>query len=95
MRNKGAIITVSVLLTVICLYYLSFTFVSRRTESKADDYAEARFEAMNLEIDEFEEIHIVDSLTKRYLDSMQNEVVVLSRLLLLSPILLEFKMMLR
>ncbi len=75
MRNKGAIITVSVLLTVICLYYLSFTFVSRRTESKAEDYAEAKFEAMNLEVDEYEKIHIVDSLTKRYLDSMSNQVV--------------------
>ena len=75
MRNKGAIITVSVLLTVICLYYLSFTFVSRRVESKADDYAEAKFEAMKLEVDEYEKIHIVDSLSKRYLDSMQNQVV--------------------
>lgn len=75
MRNKGAIITVSVLLTVICLYYLSFTFVTKRVESKAEDYAEARFEAMNLEVDEYEKIHIVDSLTKRYLDSMSNQVV--------------------
>ena len=75
MRNKGAIITVSVLLAVICLYYLSFTFVTNRVESKADDYANARFEAMNLEVDEYEKIHIVDSLTARYLDSMSNQVV--------------------
>ena len=75
MRNKGAIITVSVLLALICLYYLSFTFVSKRVESKADEYAEARFDAMNLDVDEYEEIHITDSLTKRYLDSMSNQVV--------------------
>lgn len=75
MRNKGAIITVSVLLAVICLYYLSFTFVSKRVESKADDYAEARFDAMNLDVDEYEKIHITDSLSKRYLDSMSNQVV--------------------
>ena len=75
MRNKGAIITVSVLLVVICVYYLSFTFVTKRVESNADDYAIAQFEAMNIEVDEFEKIHITDSLTKRYLDSMSNQVV--------------------
>ncbi|MDD2633970.1 MAG: protein translocase subunit SecDF [Bacteroidales bacterium] len=75
MRNKGAIITVSVLLTVICLYYLSFTFMTKRVESKADNYAEARFESMKLEVEESEKIYIVDSLTKRYLDSMSNQVV--------------------
>jgi SecD/SecF fusion protein len=75
MRNKGAIITVSVLLAVICLYYLSFTFVTKRVESKADEYAESQFEAMNLKVDEYEKIHIVDSLSKRYLDSMSNQVV--------------------
>ncbi|MDD4150119.1 MAG: protein translocase subunit SecDF [Bacteroidales bacterium] len=75
MRNKGAIITVSVLLTVICLYYLSFTFMTKRVESKADKYAAAQYESMNIKVEESEKIHIVDSITKRYLDSMSNQVV--------------------
>ena len=44
-------------------------------ESNADEYAQTRFEAMNLKVDEFEKIHITDSLTKRYLDSVSNKVV--------------------
>ncbi len=75
MRNKGAIILVSVLLVIISLYYLSFTFVVHNVESNADEYAQTRFEAMNLKVDEFEKIHITDSLTKRYLDSVSNKVV--------------------
>lgn len=75
MRNKGAIITVSVLLTMICLYYLSFTFITKRVENKADKYAAAQFESMNLKVEGSEKIHIVDSITKRYLDSMSNQVV--------------------
>lgn len=72
MRNKGAIILISVLLTLICLYYLSFTFAVKRVERKADKYAEAQFNSMNLKVDEFEKIRIIDSLTNRYLDSVEN-----------------------
>lgn len=75
MRNKGAIIFVSVLLALICLYYLSFTFVVSNVEKKADKYAHARFETMKLKVDEAGKIRIIDSLTTRYLDSMSNTVV--------------------
>jgi SecD/SecF fusion protein len=70
MRNKGAIILVTVLLALISLYYLSFTFVVNKVESDADKYAETRFNSMNLKVDEFEKIHIIDSLSNRYLDSV-------------------------
>lgn len=72
MRNKGAIILVTVLLALISLYYLSFTFVVNKVESDADKYAEARFNSMNLKVDEFEKIHIIDSLSNKYLDSVEN-----------------------
>ncbi|HNQ67908.1 MAG TPA: protein translocase subunit SecDF [Bacteroidales bacterium] len=75
MRNKGAIILVSVLFVLISLYYLSFTFVVNRIEGKADKYAQKQFEAMNLKVDEYEQIHILDSLSKRYLDSISDKIV--------------------
>lgn len=75
MRNKGAIILVAVLFVLISLYYLSFTFVVNRIENKADKYAMKQFEAMDLKVDEYEKIHILDSLSKKYLDSLSNEVV--------------------
>ncbi len=75
MRNKGAIILVTVLLVIISLYYLSFTFAVKSVENNADEYAQTRFEAMNLKVDESEKIHIMDSLTRKYLDSLNNQVV--------------------
>jgi SecD/SecF fusion protein len=75
MRNKGAIILVSVLLVLISLYYLSFTFVVQNVENNAEEYAQTRFEAMKLKVNETEKIHMIDSLTKKYLDSVSNKVV--------------------
>lgn len=39
MRNKGAIKLVAILLALVCIYQLSFTFVTARIEKKATDYA--------------------------------------------------------
>lgn len=39
MRNKGFIIFVASLITLLCVYYLSFTFVSRSVNKKATAYA--------------------------------------------------------
>ncbi len=75
MRNKGAIILVSVLLVLISLYYLSFTFVVKNVENNAEEYAQTRFEAMKLKVNESEKLNILDSLTKKYLDSVSNKVV--------------------
>lgn len=77
MRIRGAIILVTVLLTLICLYYLSFTFVVNRVENRAADYAERQFEAMffDEEVAEYHQLYILDSLTNRYLDSISDQVV--------------------
>jgi SecD/SecF fusion protein len=39
MRNKGFIIFIASLITLLCIYYLSFTFVSRNVNQKATAYA--------------------------------------------------------
>lgn len=39
MRNKGAIKLVAILLALVCVYQLSFTFVTARIEKKATEYA--------------------------------------------------------
>jgi len=39
MQNKGAIVFLTVIITVLCLYYLSFTFISNGVQEKATAYA--------------------------------------------------------
>lgn len=39
MQNKGLIVFLTVVITALCLYYLSFTFVSNRIQQKATEYA--------------------------------------------------------
>lgn len=39
MRNKGVIVFLTVIITALCLYYLSFTFVSSNIQQKAAAYA--------------------------------------------------------
>lgn len=39
MRNKGGVIVLTVIVTLLCLYYLSFTFVSRSVQSDAVSFA--------------------------------------------------------
>ena len=37
MQNKGFVKVIAVLLTLICLFYLSFSFVTNRYEKKAEE----------------------------------------------------------
>ena len=39
MQNKGAIVFLTVIITALCLYYLSFTFISNGVQEKATAYA--------------------------------------------------------
>lgn len=76
MRNRGAIILVSVLLAIISLYYLSFTFVVNKVEGDADDYAQAKVAEGNYgDISDAERNGLLDGFVKTYLDSVDNEVV--------------------
>lgn len=39
MRNKGVVVVLTIIITALCLYYLSFTFVSRKVQNDAIAYA--------------------------------------------------------
>lgn len=39
MQNKGAVVALTIIITFLCVYYLSFTFVSRNVQQDAVDYA--------------------------------------------------------
>ena len=40
MQNKGAIKVFALLLTLACIFYLSFTWITRSVETEAVEYAE-------------------------------------------------------
>lgn len=54
MQNKGFVITFAILLTVVCSFYLSFSFVSRYYEKQAAIYANGDLNAQS---------HYLDSLS--------------------------------
>ncbi len=39
MKNKGAVVVLTIIITLLCVYYLSFTFVSRGIQEEARAYA--------------------------------------------------------
>lgn len=64
MRNKGVVVVLTLVITALCLYYLSFTFVSRRVQQEAIDYATDKATgSVNL------------SRKQQYLDSLWNKPV--------------------
>ena len=75
MRNKVAIIFVTIVLVLISLYYLSFTVVTKYVESKANKHAVGVVEGMNLNISDIQKKAMADSISKKYLDSLENVVV--------------------
>lgn len=83
MQNKGLIRFFAIALAVVCLYQLSFTFISRKVERDARKYAQnERFEDIARQMAGSNEIlfgYYVDSIVKAqerfYLDSMMNQTV--------------------
>ena len=76
MRNRGAIILLSVLLALISLYYLSFTFVVNKVEGDAEEYAQAYVDNGNYSnLTDADRNVLVDKQKKAYLDSVDNQVV--------------------
>lgn len=80
MQNKGAVKLLAILLTLICLFYLSFTLVTRVHEKKADSYAHRpaihQLADKIAQGDELRRKVVYDSLVevtrKYYLDSIAN-----------------------
>ena len=64
MRNKGFFWFLTVLLTAICLYQLSFTWVTSNTEAKADKEADIRLAELKEEAAKNEGIAYLPNNTK-------------------------------
>lgn len=83
MQNKGAVKLLAILLTLICVFYLSFTLVTRVHEKRAERYAHREgVRQLADRIAEGDELRfrvVYDSLVevnkKHYLDSISNEPV--------------------
>jgi len=83
MQNKGFIKLIAILFALVCLYHLSFTYVTSRVEKKAKAYANsATTESMAKRMANnnlAKEKYLLDSISKArqsyYLDSMSNQVV--------------------
>ena len=75
MRNKGIIIALTVIVSVLCAYFLFFTYVSRGVQQKAVAYA-----THNGQLNEIQRQHYLDSVWRApvfgpytYRDVRQNE----------------------
>ena len=85
MKNKGLILFFTILLVLVCLYCLSFSFVTWRVEKKAEAFANdpAAIEEVKKEAhgDVMLEKHLVDSVidarTRQYLTNMNDSTVYL------------------
>ncbi|MES2514947.1 MAG: protein translocase subunit SecDF [Bacteroidota bacterium] len=87
MQNKGAIKIFAILLALACIFYLSFTWVTRGVETEAKEYAEsiASSPATLAKAQKYangdatKQLFYVDSLKEkiadRYLDSLKNQPV--------------------
>src|SRR5210317_1695356 len=64
MQNKGLIRLFAIILSVVCLYQLSFTWVAKNIENDAVIYAENNADATSQEA--------LNSLEREYLDSVAN-----------------------
>jgi len=51
MQNKGFVITFAILLTLVCCFYLSFSFVTRYYEKQAEEYANGDLNLMSQYLD--------------------------------------------
>src|SRR5689334_10924461 len=48
MRNKGVVIVLAIVISLLCIYYLSFTFVSRQIQQEATEIATDNKGTVNL-----------------------------------------------
>jgi len=83
MQNKGFIKFIAILFALVCLFHLSFTFVTERVVNKADQYAHnaetERLAGLLADGDATREQILYDSIAKAresyYLDSMSGQIV--------------------
>ncbi len=66
MQNKGAIRFIAILFAVVCLYQLSFTWISSREEKKADEYAQGDLVKKNVYLDSLASEPVYNLLVKKF-----------------------------
>ena len=66
MQNKGAIRVFAIALAIVCVYQLSFTFVSRKVESDARNYAQGDTTREELYIDSIGSEVVYNILVRKY-----------------------------
>ncbi len=66
MQNKGAIRVFAIALAVVCVYQLSFTFVSRKVESDARNYAQGDSAREEIYIDSIGSEVVYNILLRKY-----------------------------
>ncbi|MGM0649252.1 MAG: protein translocase subunit SecDF [Bacteroidota bacterium] len=76
MRNKGVVLAIIILLTLIVVYYLSFSLKTYQVEKDASEFAvEKADNILGDTVNEDLKADLVDSARTAYLDSMSGEVV--------------------
>ncbi len=73
MKNQGVVKVFTVILAIVCLYHLSFTFVSNGVESDAEEFAIEQ--AANYTGDEDGKDSVIKEIKKKYLDSISGKTV--------------------
>ncbi|MBT8319453.1 MAG: hypothetical protein KJP01_04915, partial [Gramella sp.] len=71
MQNKGLIKVFAILFGLVCLYQLSFTFITNNVETDAEEFAARE---ISEGVENYSELR--DQAEARYLDSIGNEEVI-------------------
>ena len=66
MQNKGAVRLFAILFALVCLYQLSFTFVTRNVEADADAYAQGDYTLRQAYLDSMSGEPVFDILVREY-----------------------------
>lgn len=66
MQNKGAIRLFAILLTIVCLYQLSFTFVTKRIENKAEELSNGDLDQKNRYLDSISGLEVYNIGFKQF-----------------------------
>lgn len=77
MQNKGAIWLFTILLTLACLYQISFSFVTSSFENEAEEYAAVKVDSVRAategELEMLEETMLFDKYKSEFLSNNANE----------------------
>ena len=60
MQNKGAIRLLAILIALVTIYQLSFTFLSQRVENAADEYSKGNDKKKYYYLDSVRNLPVVD-----------------------------------